>query len=79
MGYVLLFKTTTCSSIEVLKQVEWFPSAASSATLHLVKVFGNLLGDSQFRQSTAIAALKMNLSVLVTSYAVEERVLISPM
>ncbi|MCJ1349298.1 hypothetical protein MMC31_007534 [Peltigera leucophlebia] len=49
-----------------------------AGTVNLVKIFGNLLGDSQFKQLTAIAALTMNLTVLVTSYAVEERVLISP-
>lgn len=50
-----------------------------AGTVNLVKIFGNLLGDSQFKQLTAIAALTMNLTVLITSYAVEERVLISPM
>lgn len=50
-----------------------------AGTVNLVKIFGNLLGDSQFKQLTAIAAMIMNFTVLVTSYAVEERVLISPM
>lgn len=50
-----------------------------AGTVNLVKIFGNLLGDSQFKQLTAIAALTMNLTVLITSYAVEERVLITPM
>ncbi len=50
-----------------------------AGTVNLVKIFGTLLGDSQFKQLTAIAALTMNLTVLITSYAVQERVLISPM
>lgn len=50
-----------------------------AGTVNLVKIFGTLLGDSQFKQLTAIAALTLNLTVLITSYAVQERVLISPM
>lgn len=50
-----------------------------AGTVNLVKIFGTLLGDTQFKQLTAIAALTMNLTVLITSYAVQERVLISPM
>lgn len=50
-----------------------------AGTVNLVKIFGTLLGDSQFKQLTAIAALTLNLTVLITSFAVQERVLISPM
>lgn len=50
-----------------------------AGTVNLVGIFGNVLGNSQFKQLTAIAALTMNLTVLITSYAVEERVLIAPM
>ncbi|KAF4549372.1 General alpha-glucoside permease-like protein 2 [Elsinoe fawcettii] len=40
-------------------------------------VFGKLIGDTQFKQLTVIAALALVLAVCVTSWAVTERVLIS--
>ena len=46
-------------------------------TVNLPKVLGNVLGDTQFKQLTTISALALILSVSVTSYAVEERILIS--
>ena len=46
-------------------------------TIDLLKVFGTTLGDSQFKQLTLIAAFTLLFAVLVTSFAVEERVLIS--
>lgn len=46
-------------------------------TVDLLKVFGTALGDSQFKQLTLIAANTLLFAVLVTSWAVEERVLIS--
>ena len=46
-------------------------------TMDLLKVFGTTLGDSQFKQLTLIAAFTLLVTVLVTSYAVEERILIS--
>ncbi|KAL9038083.1 MAG: hypothetical protein Q9214_005424, partial [Letrouitia sp. 1 TL-2023] len=48
-----------------------------AGTIDLVKIFGTALGDSQFKQLTAIAAASLISTVLVTSYAVKERVLIS--
>ncbi|KAG8630086.1 hypothetical protein KVT40_001705 [Elsinoe batatas] len=40
-------------------------------------IFGGLIGDTQFKQLTVIAALALILAVCVTSWAVTERVLIS--
>ncbi|CAL8575186.1 hypothetical protein XPA_001126 [Xanthoria parietina] len=47
------------------------------STLDLLKVLGSTLGDSQFKQCTVIAALALLISVGVTSWAVDERVLIA--
>ena len=49
----------------------------AAGTLDLVKIFGTTFGDSQFKQLTVIAALALLVAVGVTSYAVQERVLIS--
>lgn len=46
-------------------------------TIDLRKVFGDLLGDTQFKQLTLLAAVFFLVSVGITSWAVEERVLIS--
>ena len=46
-------------------------------TLDLPRLFGPLFGQTQFKQLTAIAAIVLVLAVSVTSYAVNERVLIS--
>ena len=46
-------------------------------TINLQMVLGSLLGDTQFKQLTVIAALGLIFAVSVTSYAVNERVLIS--
>ena len=46
-------------------------------TIDLVKVFGSLLGDSQFKQVTFLAAAFFVSSVATTCWAVQERVLIS--
>ena len=46
-------------------------------TIDLKKVLGDTLGDSQFKQLTLIAAFALLFAVLVTSLAVEERILIS--
>lgn len=48
-----------------------------AGTIDLLKLFGTTLGDSQFKQLTAIAAMALIFAVCVTSYAVEERILIS--
>lgn len=48
-----------------------------AGTLDLVSILGNLLGDSQFKQLTVIAALVILIAIGITSWAVEERVLIS--
>ncbi|MCJ1252649.1 hypothetical protein MMC24_000455 [Lignoscripta atroalba] len=49
-----------------------------AGTIDLLKVFGTSLGDSQFKQLTVIAAAALIFAMSVTSYAVEERILISP-
>lgn len=46
-------------------------------TIDLLRVFGTSLGDSQFKQLTLIAAFALLFAVSVTSWAVEERVLVS--
>lgn len=46
-------------------------------TIDLMSVFGKTLGDSQFKQLTFLAAVSIIVAVGVTSWAVEERVLIS--
>ncbi|KAL8730790.1 MAG: hypothetical protein Q9166_003860 [cf. Caloplaca sp. 2 TL-2023] len=47
------------------------------STVDLLKLLGKTLGDSQFKQCTVIAAMALLLSVGVTSWAVDERVLIA--
>ncbi|SLM40064.1 Major facilitator superfamily domain, general substrate transporter [Lasallia pustulata] len=49
----------------------------AAGTVDLLKIFGTTLGDSQFKQLTVIAAAALLAAVGITSYAVEERVLIS--
>ncbi|MCJ1380333.1 hypothetical protein MMC17_003436 [Xylographa soralifera] len=46
-------------------------------TIDLVKMFGKSFGDTQFKQLTVIAALALLFAVAVTSYTVQERILIS--
>lgn len=46
-------------------------------TLDLVNILGPFFGDSQFKQLTLIAALALIITIGITSWAVEERVLIS--
>ncbi|KAL9636728.1 MAG: hypothetical protein Q9164_002643 [Protoblastenia rupestris] len=46
-------------------------------TIDLLKIFGHMLGDSQFKQLTFISAVFFTFSVCITCWAVEERVLIS--
>lgn len=46
-------------------------------TIDLQSIFGRTLGDSQFKQLCLIAALFFLLAVGITSYSVEERVLVS--
>ena len=47
-------------------------------SVDLPKTFGTYFGDSQLKQVTLIAALAIFGAVMVTSLAVEERVLVSP-
>lgn len=46
-------------------------------SVDMLSIFGTTLGDSQFKQMTIIAAVSLIGAVLVTSYAVKERILIS--
>lgn len=49
----------------------------AAGAIDLRKVFGPMLGDSQFKQLTVLAALCLCITVGVTSWAVNERVLVS--
>jgi solute carrier family 45 protein 1/2/4 len=42
-----------------------------------VGIFGTIIGDTQFKQMTVIAAFSLVVAVAITSYSVKERVLIS--
>ena len=46
-------------------------------SIDTVRIFGSLIGGTQFKQMTVIAALFLIGSVLVTSYSVKERILIT--
>lgn len=46
-------------------------------SINTVSILGALFGDTQFKQMTVIAALVLIASVLVTSYSVKERILIT--
>jgi solute carrier family 45 protein 1/2/4 len=48
-----------------------------AGAVDLGSIFGPMLGDTQFKQLTAVAAITLCLTVGLTSYAVTERVLIS--
>ncbi|KAJ4303002.1 hypothetical protein N0V90_001893 [Kalmusia sp. IMI 367209] len=48
----------------------------AAGAIDLRKIFGSMLGDSQFKQLTAVAALCLCITVGITSWAVNERVLI---
>lgn len=46
-------------------------------SIDMVTIFGTRFGDTQFKQMTVVAALMLIVAVLITSYSVKERVLIS--
>ena len=46
-------------------------------SMNMVSIFGTSIGNTQFKQMTVISALSLLAAVLVTSWAVQERVLIS--
>jgi hypothetical protein len=48
-----------------------------AGALDLSSIFGTLIGDTQFKQLTVIAALALMIAVGVTCWAVEERVLVA--
>ena len=48
-----------------------------AGAIDLPRIFGTFLGDSQFKQLTIVAATSLAFAVGVTSWAVEERVLVS--
>jgi solute carrier family 45 protein 1/2/4 len=47
-----------------------------AGALDLGSIFGTLIGDTQFKQLTVIAAVALIVAVGVTCWAVEERVLV---
>ena len=49
----------------------------AAGTVNLMAIFGKTFGDSQFKQLCLIAATALLFAVGVTSYCVEERVLIA--
>lgn len=49
----------------------------AAGTIDLVKIFGNTFGDTQFKQLCVISAAAIWVAVGVTSYSVEERVLVT--
>ncbi|KAF1953166.1 hypothetical protein CC80DRAFT_420523 [Byssothecium circinans] len=49
----------------------------AAGAIDLRKVFGPMLGDSQFKQLTGVAALCLCITISITSWAVTERVLVS--
>lgn len=46
-------------------------------SIDTVSIFGAIIGDTQFKQMTVIAAMSLVGAVFVTSYAVKERVLVT--
>lgn len=46
-------------------------------SIDTVSILGSLIGDTQFKQMTVIAALFLIGAVLVTSYSVNERILVT--
>lgn len=46
-------------------------------SIDTVSIIGSIIGDTQFKQMTVIAAMMLIGAVAVTSYAVKERVLIT--
>ncbi|KAF2128527.1 sucrose transport protein SUC2 [Dothidotthia symphoricarpi CBS 119687] len=48
-----------------------------AGAIDLQLVFGSMLGDTQFKQLTAVAAMALCITVGITSWAVTERVLLS--
>lgn len=48
-----------------------------AGALDLGSIFGTFIGDTQFKQLTVIAAVALIVAIGVTSWAVDERVLIS--
>ncbi|KAF2272295.1 uncharacterized protein EI97DRAFT_462079 [Westerdykella ornata] len=49
----------------------------AAGAVDLGAIFGPMLGDTQFKQLTAVAAITLCVTVGLTSYAVTERVLVS--
>jgi solute carrier family 45 protein 1/2/4 len=48
-----------------------------AGALNLSQIFGTLIGDTQFKQLTVIAALALIFAVGVTCWAVDERILVA--
>jgi solute carrier family 45, member 1/2/4 len=46
-------------------------------SIDMVSIFGTMLGDTQFKQMTVISGVSLIGTVLITCYAVQERILVS--
>ncbi len=46
-------------------------------TINFATVFGTVLGDTQFKQLCVISAAALLIAVGVTSYSVQERILVA--
>lgn len=47
-----------------------------AGAVDLGSIFGTLIGDTQFKQLTVVAAIVLSLCVGITSWAVQEKVLV---
>ena len=81
LGYALLSTIREYTHIDFLKASRMIAIGHligyGAGTLDLVSIIGPILGDTQFKQLTVIAAFAFLTAIAITSWAVEERVLIS--
>ena len=81
LGYALLSPIREYTHIDFLKASRMIAIGHligyGAGTLDLVSIIGHILGDTQFKQLTVIAAFVFLTAIAITSWAVEERVLIS--
>ena len=81
LGYALLALIREYTHVDFLKASRMIAIGHligyGAGTLDLVSIIGPVLGDTQFKQLTVIAAFAFLAAIAITSWAVEERVLIS--
>ena len=81
LGYALLLPIGEYSHVDFLKASRMIAIGHligyGAGTLDLVSIIGPVLGDTQFKQLTVIAAFAFLIAIAITSWAVEERILIS--